>query len=117
MLPSNMLLLNLSLPIDVTFSTPTPDFVNWASYCRVPVVKGENATGRLGSAALRVVQQDVEAPGCVPQDPEEQRDLTSMVDAVIGSVMHQFSQAQCMLWAATKCELYATIEIFVAQCR
>src|SRR4051794_13722927 len=28
MLPSNMLLLNLVLPIDVTFSTPTPDFNN-----------------------------------------------------------------------------------------
>jgi hypothetical protein len=33
MLPSNMLLLNLILPIDVTFSTPTPDS---DSYSRRP---------------------------------------------------------------------------------
>jgi hypothetical protein len=31
MLPSNMLLLILILPIVVTFSTPTPDFVNYRS--------------------------------------------------------------------------------------
>jgi len=29
MFPSNMLLLNLILLIDVTFSTPTPDYVNY----------------------------------------------------------------------------------------
>ena len=29
MLPSNMLLLNLILPIDVTFSTPTPVYINY----------------------------------------------------------------------------------------
>ena len=29
MLPSNMLLLNLILLIDVTFSTPTPGFNSW----------------------------------------------------------------------------------------
>jgi hypothetical protein len=30
MLSSNMLLLNLILQIDVTFSTPTPDFINYS---------------------------------------------------------------------------------------
>jgi hypothetical protein len=29
MLSSSMLLLNLILPIEVTFSTPTPDFTNY----------------------------------------------------------------------------------------
>jgi len=33
MLPSNMLLLNLILLIDVTFSTPTPVFVSYAGFC------------------------------------------------------------------------------------
>src|SRR5713226_5778414 len=34
MLSSNMLLLNLILLIDVTFSTPTPDFVNYQRFPR-----------------------------------------------------------------------------------
>jgi hypothetical protein len=42
-------------------------------------------------AALRIVEQDVESSRRLTQYPEEQRNLTSMVNGVIGRVMHQLS--------------------------
>jgi len=50
MLSSNMLLLNLILLIDVTFSTPTPDFNNKRE--RIPCLPAGDENPRRKTAAL-----------------------------------------------------------------
>jgi hypothetical protein len=56
MLPSNMLLLNLILPIDVTFSTPTGDY----THNPVNEYNGDAAPAETGGPLLLTHGRDVD---------------------------------------------------------
>ena len=63
------------------------------------------------------VEEDVEVAGRVTKQPEKQRDLPPMMNAVDHGMLHQFSKARCVLNAVTKRPLNNSIEIFVAEPR
>ena len=71
-----------------------------------------------GTLGLRIgVEEDVEVAGCVTKQPEKQRDLPPMMNAVDHRMLHQFSKARCVLQTVGKRPLNNSIEIFVAKPR
>jgi pimeloyl-ACP methyl ester carboxylesterase len=73
--------------------------------------------GCAGSGRPPVVDEKVEVARRVTQQPEKQRDLAPMVDAVVRGVAQELSHAHRLRGSPAQAELHGTIEIRLAQPR
>ena len=69
----------------------------------------------LGCRIPPVIDEHVEVAGRLSQCPQEECNLSAMVNSMDGTMLHEFPEPHCIFWPVSERKLDRPIEIFIIQ--